>query len=178
MVWKLKLENYFLYYYIAGIPSVILGTLIASLKQNREAHLRHTFILHNPNLTAEQATQLDFLISQNALNPQINEHHFNCISQFLTRLDASWSSIDLTARIDSSLRQVQACYEMNTAKTNAVLWYFDEVLTRPRSDRREIIEGLELIMDGLKKLSLKELTEKVCDRLAVEWVFYNSLLFL
>jgi len=118
-------------------------------------------MFHNPDLTAEQANQLDYLLSQNALNPQIDSNQFNYISQYLTRLDQIWSSTDLTARIDSNIRQAQAYLDLNLSRTNSVFWYFDNALTAPKMNRKNLVKRLEETLKELKTLNLNEFIEKL-----------------
>ncbi len=146
---------------MTGIPAVVLNHLIVELKQAREGHLRRHLLLHNPPLTSEQAAQLDFLLEQNALHPHIEDHHFNYISQFLARFDQACSSLDLTARIDSSLSQNRAYLAINAAEARAIRWYFDEDLDAIGSDRRLLVDKLEKLLCAVNSLAMDKLVENV-----------------
>lgn len=79
---------------MAGIPTILIGNLINNIKIDKELQLK-TELLSQNNLSTEQTEQINYLISQNALNTQMNGNYFNYINQFLIKYDNIWSNIDL-----------------------------------------------------------------------------------
>lgn len=79
---------------MAGIPTILIGNLVNNLKTEKELQLKNELLSQN-NLSNEQTEQINYLISQNALNTQMNPNYFNYINQFLIKYDNIWSNIDL-----------------------------------------------------------------------------------
>ena len=81
---------------MVGIPTVILGNLITSLKVNKLPQIRSECVntVVNESLPDERP-QLEYLLNQNLMNNQLNENYLNRFNQLLINYDNLWSNVDL-----------------------------------------------------------------------------------
>lgn len=78
---------------IAGMPTVIIGSLLNNLK-NDNPYMRPAEYALNYNLL-NQAEQFSYLLNQKILSNQINQYYFNAFNQILINYDSIWSTWDL-----------------------------------------------------------------------------------
>lgn len=151
---------------MAGIPTVIIGNLINTIKEDKDLQLKCEFLAQN-NLNDDQSEQVQYLLSQYMMNIQLNETYYNYMNQALIKYDHTWSNIDLCRRIDSSVQLNHIYLDLNNEKLNAINWFYDIVVDSNQAEvdshRSKVLKHLEQIVLRLNasNCQLTEIIEKL-----------------